>query len=379
MAVHARYLAHAFPHDPRAITSSPALDIATGASAFLGEHGCGGHKLAAAVAGNTVFSDITCNNNDSGSLGPRKRARVGNVAGAGLTMDLQGQRALLPPVPLSVVPQAFPPAGDAQNRVLCSGAASTSGRQAGPATVSQGVLSHIYSNGVEIDALVRIEVRRPVSSPGSVANAVSFLFGLSGTLASSAAIRGLIPFSVLVTGFCAGRPSGCGRGCRRRGAGTRAPRCRRRNAPRRGACARRRPTWGARWRGTRSWTRGSGRRSPRRRRGRPSPGATRPPPRASVPRSTTSCSLRAPPTARALAPTATPRTPGRAALGRSRAAPRRGARRGRAGRAARRTRACCCCRAGTCACAAGATRPRRPAPCARPPRTPRSTSCSPDD
>ncbi|RLM80482.1 putative BOI-related E3 ubiquitin-protein ligase 2 [Panicum miliaceum] len=153
MAVHARYPAHAFPHDRRAIASSPALDTATGASAFLGEHGCGGHQLAAAVAGNTAFSDITCNNNDSGSPGPRKRARVGDVAGAGLTMDLEGQRALLPPVPLSVVPQAFRP-------VLCSGAASTSGRPAGPAPVSLGVLSHLYSNGVEIDALVRIETER---------------------------------------------------------------------------------------------------------------------------------------------------------------------------------------------------------------------------
>jgi hypothetical protein len=292
MAVHARYPAHAFPHDPRAIArfvsrsvlfflsrahalpssylsvalkppprrlhsssvacvvscvfhSSPALDTATGASAFLGEQGCGGHQLAAAVAGNTAFSDITCNNNDSGSPGPRKRARVGDVAGAGLTMDLEGQRALLPPVPLSVVPQAFRP-------VLCSGAASTSGRPAGPAPVSLGVLSHLYSNGVEIDALVRIEVRRPVSSHGSVANAVSFPFGRSGNVSSREVIRCLIPFSVLVTGFCAGRPSGCGRGCRSCGAGTRRSWCRPRNARRRGACGRRRPTWGARWHATRS-------------------------------------------------------------------------------------------------------------------------------
>lgn len=138
----------------------PALDNATSASAFLGEPG-GGHPLAAAVGGgNTVLSDLTCNNNSStdnnGCFLPRKRARVGDVAGAGLIMDLQGQRALLPPVPAPVPP----PAGDVQSRLLCSAAASTSGRPtASVAPVSQGLLSHLYRHGVEIDALVRIEVR----------------------------------------------------------------------------------------------------------------------------------------------------------------------------------------------------------------------------
>jgi E3 ubiquitin-protein ligase BOI-like protein len=94
----------------------PALDNATSASAFLGE--------------------------------------PGDVAGAGLIMDLQGQRALLPPVPVPL------PAGDVQSRLLCSAAASTSGRPtASVAPVSQGLLSHLYRHGVEIDALVRIEVR----------------------------------------------------------------------------------------------------------------------------------------------------------------------------------------------------------------------------
>ncbi|CAN6251722.1 unnamed protein product [Urochloa humidicola] len=153
MAVHAQY---AFPHhDPRAITSSPALDYS--ATPFLGEHGCGGHQLAAVVhrqvpavgGGDAVFSDLTCNQPT------RKRARLGEVAGgAGLVMDMQGQHATLPPVP---APQAFAAAGDVQSsRVLCSGAASTSGRT--PA--AQGLLSHIYRHGVEIDALVRIETER---------------------------------------------------------------------------------------------------------------------------------------------------------------------------------------------------------------------------
>jgi E3 ubiquitin-protein ligase BOI-like protein len=73
-------------------------------------------------------------------------------------MDLQGQRALLPPVP-----QALAPAVDVQSRALCSGSASTSGRPASSAApVSQGLLSHLYRHNVEIDLLLRIEVRRPV-------------------------------------------------------------------------------------------------------------------------------------------------------------------------------------------------------------------------
>ncbi|PUZ75873.1 hypothetical protein GQ55_1G244500 [Panicum hallii var. hallii] len=165
MAVHAQYAAHAFPHDPRAITTRPALDDAMmSASVFLGEPG-GGHSLAAAVGGNTAFSGLTCiinNNGDTGCLGQsRKRARVGEVAGAGLIADLQGHRALLPPVPVPVpVPQAFAPAGDVQSRLLCSGAASTSGRPASLAPASQGLLSHLYRQGVEMDALIRIENER---------------------------------------------------------------------------------------------------------------------------------------------------------------------------------------------------------------------------
>ena len=131
------------------------------ASAFLGEHGGagGGHPLAAALGGNTAFSGLTScidNNGDAGRPGPsRKRARAGDVAGAGPIADLHGHRALLPPVP-----QAFAPAGDVQSsRLLCSGAASTSGRPASLPPASQGLLSHLYRHGVETDALIRIEVR----------------------------------------------------------------------------------------------------------------------------------------------------------------------------------------------------------------------------
>nr|CAB3446732.1 unnamed protein product [Digitaria exilis] len=142
MAVHAQYLAHAFPfpHDHRGATNRPALDASTSAPV------------------STVF-------------GQRKRARV--EAGASLIMDLGvgGQHALLPPpVP---VPQAFSPAGDVQmqtSRVLCSGAPSTSGCPAVAAPVSQFVLPRLYrtSTGVEIDALVRIESRASVEDQDEV-------------------------------------------------------------------------------------------------------------------------------------------------------------------------------------------------------------------
>ncbi|EES05161.1 hypothetical protein BDA96_04G172100 [Sorghum bicolor] len=161
MAVHAQYLSHAFSHDHRAICS-PALDNATSASPSSLGHPGGGHPLPAAVGGNTVLSDLTSSNNN-GCFLPRKRARVGDVsgAGAGLIMDLQGQRALLPPVPVPVPVLA----GDVQRRLLCSAAASTttSGRptaSVAPVSQSQGLLSHLYHHGVEIDALVRIENER---------------------------------------------------------------------------------------------------------------------------------------------------------------------------------------------------------------------------
>ncbi|KAF8693268.1 hypothetical protein HU200_038651 [Digitaria exilis] len=224
MAVHAQYLAHAFPHDHRGVTTRfasrshvmrsappiypsslkpprghdvhlclrcvshrPALDILTGAPVFRGDHGCG----------DTVFSDPFNNDDDDDDdLGPGMRARVGDVAGAGLIMDLGGQRALLPPpVP---VPQAFAPAGDVHqmSRVLCS-----CGRTAGAAPVSQCLLllPHLYRTGVEIDALVRIEVsRRLIPCRSSVVgNAVPFLFWVL-----SQAIRCLI-LPLVVVGFWA--------------------------------------------------------------------------------------------------------------------------------------------------------------------------------
>ncbi|KAK3154223.1 hypothetical protein QOZ80_2BG0187870 [Eleusine coracana subsp. coracana] len=162
MAVQAQYLGHAFRHDPRAIRPA-LLDDATGASSvFLGDAAAGndGHLLLAQLQsrGNTVFSDLTCNDGVDGCcFVPRKRPRVdGGVdyAGASRLMIMEG--ALLPSVP--VPPQAF--TGDVpQSREHGSGAASTSGRPAA-AAASQGLLSQLHRHGVEIDALVRFENER---------------------------------------------------------------------------------------------------------------------------------------------------------------------------------------------------------------------------
>lgn len=128
----------------------PALDNARNASVFISS------AVVTRSRPNSVLSDLTGNNNNSnGCFLPRKRARVGDLAGATLNLDMQGQRALLPlvsaPVPL--------PAGDVQNRSLRSASASTSGHPtASVAPVSQGLLSRLYLHGVEIDALVRFEV-----------------------------------------------------------------------------------------------------------------------------------------------------------------------------------------------------------------------------
>ncbi|RLM65243.1 hypothetical protein C2845_PM16G06540 [Panicum miliaceum] len=175
------------------------------------------------------------------------------------------------------------------------------------------------------------------------------------------------------------RARGCARGWRRRGGGTPGRCWPPRGGRRRGARARRRPSWSARSGATRSSRRRRGRWAPSARRGWASPGATRPSPRASAPPSTSSSSGRpAAPPPRRWATAARPRTRGRAASRRRRPRATGPRRRCRAGRAAAARRACCCSRAGTCACAARARPARTRAPSARPPRTPRSLSWSPE-
>jgi E3 ubiquitin-protein ligase BOI-like protein len=149
MAVQARFLSHAFPHDLTAFRS-----LEGGSSQFL-------EDCAPAGAGignnNTVLSDLprselTCN--DNYGFVPRKRARMATEDTAGLA-DLARQRLVLQ--------QAAPMHGlvlpsDAQSRAVGSGAASTSGRMANAAGLSQGINALLCNQGVEMDAIIRLEV-----------------------------------------------------------------------------------------------------------------------------------------------------------------------------------------------------------------------------
>ncbi|RLM64936.1 hypothetical protein C2845_PM16G06550 [Panicum miliaceum] len=159
MAVQAQHLlSHAFlPHHDVLGHPFRALEGAAVCGAggvFLDELGIAGCAPAAgtgdAVFGGAARSELTCNGGgeyDDGLL-PRKRARVA----AGL-VECGGQQGSLV-LPLAAPPpQGQPFAGDARTRAVGCGAASTSGRAA-----ASGVLSQLYHQGVEIDALVRLEV-----------------------------------------------------------------------------------------------------------------------------------------------------------------------------------------------------------------------------
>jgi E3 ubiquitin-protein ligase BOI-like protein len=111
--------------------------------------------------GNTMLSDVprsdlTCNDNNYNynyAFVPRKRARV--AAAAPGFMD-DHPRAVITPA----AAQGFAHVGDMANRAMGSGVASTSGMTGNAAAgLSQGLLSHLCSQGMEIDALVRVEVR----------------------------------------------------------------------------------------------------------------------------------------------------------------------------------------------------------------------------
>ncbi|XP_066164147.1 uncharacterized protein [Oryza sativa Japonica Group] len=188
MAVQAQYVAHASRSSSSAAYAiRPALENAapsSGASALFLDEAVSAALLqqqlvvaAAAVGGggnnnNTaVFSDLrselTCSqrrfDDFGGGFVPRKRARVGGEgeAAAGLLMSSSvmeggGHRALLPPPPPQVTPQAFGDVHKSSSRVVGSGAASTSGR---PVCGGGLLLSHLYRQSVEVDALVRFEVR----------------------------------------------------------------------------------------------------------------------------------------------------------------------------------------------------------------------------
>ncbi|CAN6275558.1 unnamed protein product [Urochloa humidicola] len=166
MAVQAQHhlLSHAFlPHHDLGHAFRALDGSASGAGPgglFLDELGIAGRAPVAgigdAVFGGAARSELTCNGGGGGDGGdydgilPRKRARV---AAAGF-MECGGQEGGMV-LPLAVVTQGQAFAGDVQSRVVGCGAASTSGRAA-----ANGVLAQLYHQGVEIDALVRLEAER---------------------------------------------------------------------------------------------------------------------------------------------------------------------------------------------------------------------------
>lgn len=165
MAVQAQHLLNpAFlPHDMgHAFRALEGATVGGGGSAFLDELGFGGCAPAPAPIEVAAFGDtqprseLTCNGgggDNSNVFLPRKRARLA----PGFLDDAHQQGLVLPlPVPVPV-PQGQVFAGDVQSREGGCGAASTSGRAA---ATTNGVLSLLYRQGMEIDALVRLETER---------------------------------------------------------------------------------------------------------------------------------------------------------------------------------------------------------------------------
>ncbi|TVU14672.1 hypothetical protein EJB05_38183, partial [Eragrostis curvula] len=140
MAVQAQHLSHPFKF---------MVDDATVCgSAFQDEYaGC---APAAGVRDTTLLRDFPRSDLTACSYGfePRKRARVSADG------FLEDQRVALPPAMLPGLQEV--PVGDAPRRALASSsAASTSGRAANVA----GVSSWLYSQGAEIDEVIRLEAR----------------------------------------------------------------------------------------------------------------------------------------------------------------------------------------------------------------------------
>jgi E3 ubiquitin-protein ligase BOI-like protein len=142
MAVQARFLSHAFPHDLNAFRP-----MECGSTQFL-------EDCAPAIGNNnTVLSDLprselTCT--DNYGFAPRKRARMATQGPADLA-HLARHRMVLQQA--SAMHGLVLPC-DAESRAVGSGAPSTSGRVANAA----GLNSLLYNQGVEMDALIRLEV-----------------------------------------------------------------------------------------------------------------------------------------------------------------------------------------------------------------------------
>ncbi|KAL6650680.1 hypothetical protein ACP70R_009605 [Stipagrostis hirtigluma subsp. patula] len=145
MAVQARYLTHDFPTVGGSMSPDEYGGCVPAAAGFVDT----------TVLGDFPRSELTC----SYGFAPRKRPRV---APAEAGCFLEDQRVVLPPPVaqgLAAVPQ---PASDVQSRAVGSGVASTSGRLANGAIVSQsqGLMARVYHQGVEVDAVVTLESER---------------------------------------------------------------------------------------------------------------------------------------------------------------------------------------------------------------------------
>uniref|UniRef100_A0A0A9DF43 Uncharacterized protein n=1 Tax=Arundo donax TaxID=35708 RepID=A0A0A9DF43_ARUDO len=181
MAVQAQCFSHAFlPHDIQPFRAREGA-AGGGGAVFLDELGIGGCAPAVAAGiGDAVFGDatrseLTCNGNDNGGYGflPRKRARMASAEF--LEGGVQGLAALPP----AATHQGQVFLGNVRSWAVECGAASTSGRAAANGScLSQGVLSQLYHQGVEIDAMVRLEV--PSRSRTRVLIAIDFLASWNG-------------------------------------------------------------------------------------------------------------------------------------------------------------------------------------------------------
>jgi E3 ubiquitin-protein ligase BOI and related proteins len=137
----------------------------SGGGLLLDALGVGGR--CAGGIGDAVFgcgeprSELTCNGND-GEFQPSKRARVASTA-PGEILEGGGVQQGLQVLPLAVSQgQLFD--GEPHIRAVGCGGASTSGRAAvgtvAACNTTPGVMSQLYCQEAEVDALVRLEMER---------------------------------------------------------------------------------------------------------------------------------------------------------------------------------------------------------------------------
>jgi hypothetical protein len=140
MAVQAHHLSHDL-HVYNNFRGLPLMDEMPGASLYLDGQV---HRAPAVADMDLAWNDNACGH----GFVQRKRARVLPEAPS----FLENQRA-----------QGLVPVGDMLTRVAGSGPESTSGRMDNAAGLQQDLLSQLCRQGMEIDALVRVEVRTILS------------------------------------------------------------------------------------------------------------------------------------------------------------------------------------------------------------------------